>query len=206
MPASAILADCLCSHTYSMFSWICWHIDGFIDSLALVCYHYHSCIDPVKPHYWWYWIRFRLIIDSFTLNSPLFACYTLFVKLIGSTLYTNHVLFSQDVFLYRFIAGCRLCSRWPYQLAIWTYIGTIWCNAGMFHLKLLIIFSLSIAGLNWLAHQLVSTPTSPMLKLADLRACSRQILLACCVWDTWSHFCVNKHTYMSLIVKHHSCW
>jgi hypothetical protein len=47
---NSIIDDCLCSHTYSMFSWICWHIDGFIGSLALVCYHYHSCIDPVEPH------------------------------------------------------------------------------------------------------------------------------------------------------------
>jgi hypothetical protein len=69
--------------------------------------------------------------------------------------------------------------------------GTVRCNTSMFHLKLLIIFSLSIAGSNWLARQLVSTPTGPVLKLANLRACSRQILPACCVWDTWSHFCVN---------------
>ena len=34
------------------------------------------------------------------------------------------------------------------ELAIWPHIGTVWCNAGMFHLKLLIIFSLSFVRLN----------------------------------------------------------
>jgi hypothetical protein len=37
----------------------------------------------------------------------------------------------------------------------------------------------------------LSDPTDPALNLADLRTCSRQILSTCCVWDTWSHFCVN---------------
>ena len=34
------------------------------------------------------------------------------------------------------------------ELAIWPHIETVWCNTDMFHLKLLIILSLSIAGSN----------------------------------------------------------
>ena len=34
----------------------------------------------------------------------------------------------------------------PIESAIWPYIGTVWCNTDIFHLKLLIILSLSIAG------------------------------------------------------------
>ena len=40
----------------------------------------------------------------------------------------------------------------PIESSIWPHIGTIWCNTDMFHLKLLIFFSLSIAGSNLLAH------------------------------------------------------
>ena len=36
----------------------------------------------------------------------------------------------------------------PIESAIWPHIGTVWCNTNMFHLKLLIILSLSIAGSN----------------------------------------------------------
>ena len=36
----------------------------------------------------------------------------------------------------------------PIESAIWPHIGTVWCNTDMFHLKLLIILSLSIAGSN----------------------------------------------------------
>jgi len=34
------------------------------------------------------------------------------------------------------------------ESAIWPHIGTVWCNTDMFHLKLLIILSLSITGSN----------------------------------------------------------
>ena len=36
----------------------------------------------------------------------------------------------------------------PIESAIWPHIRTVWCNTDMFHLKLLIILSLSIVGLN----------------------------------------------------------
>ena len=34
------------------------------------------------------------------------------------------------------------------ESAIWPHIGTVWCNTDIFCLKLLIILSLSIVGLN----------------------------------------------------------
>ena len=34
----------------------------------------------------------------------------------------------------------------PIASAMWSHIGIVWCNTDMFHLKLLIILSLSIAG------------------------------------------------------------
>ena len=48
----------------------------------------------------------------------------------------------------------------PIESAIWPHIGTVWCNTDMFHLKLLIILSLSITGSNWLGLK----PTDPMFE------------------------------------------
>ena len=66
--------------------------------------------------------------------------------------------------------------------------GTVWCNTDMFHLKLLIILSLSIAGqIDWHAVGFLES-TNPVLKpsRSPISFCSDR--LACYVLDALPHF------------------
>jgi len=50
-------------------------------------------------------------MDSFTLDSRLFACHTLFIKFIGSHFILIMFYLADDVFSYRFFADYQLCNR-----------------------------------------------------------------------------------------------